>query len=61
MAVIKIPENAIDNPINEGFNSVIVAMPTPMNITSIGGSKANSVLIPYSKNCNKAIVGATKI
>jgi len=46
MAVMKIPENAIDNPIKEGFNSVTVAIATPMNIKSIGGNKENSVLIP---------------
>lgn len=46
MAVIIIPENAIDNPTREGFNSVIVAIATPMNIKSIGGNKENSVLIP---------------
>ena len=46
MAVMKIPENAIDNPIREGFNSVAVAIATPMNMKSIGGNKTNSVLIP---------------
>lgn len=46
MAVIIIPEKAMERPRTEVFNSVIVAMATPINITLIGGIKERSVLIP---------------
>lgn len=61
MAVIKIPEKAILNPNKDGFNSVKVAIPTPANIIPIGIRRESSVLIPKSKNCKSAIVGATNI
>ena len=58
---MKMPEKAMANPKMDGLSSVKVAMATPANIIPIGGRSESSVLIPKSKNCNKAIVGATKI
>lgn len=55
------PEKAMERPKKDGFNSETVAIATPIIMKAIGGSSANSVLIPYSKYCSKAINGATKI